>query len=345
MLGVSAGVTPGLAACSSEGARHVAAAVDISQSRVVATSTDSLDVLPIVPAHARSGVDVFVLQQRDGFVLRLMEDVRVRQELFVRRGRGPGELEQIQSVAFDSTNTLWVLDGSLQLHAFRSAPTLHFERTMALPYPTMGRLTAAGLLSDAMRFNDSLRPPELISFQGASHRFGVAVRYGGDRQLSTVALAKGGGLWSARLTSYSLSQLDASGTVVRSIQCARAWFPDHEGNHAMPWVSRPKPMIRDVADLGGDRVAVLITRAAPDWRPSAPPLPSSNGPLTIGALTRIDAEKLFEHLIEIVSARDGSLLATSVVRGRPLGFTGNAHLAVLDEQENHGLALRLLPVR
>jgi hypothetical protein len=275
------------------------------------------------------------LQRPDDFAIRVIAPSGTPRTHTLRRGKGPGEVTDVQGIVCVAGDTLWVRSGSIDLHAYVTAPSFAYARTLRLPISASDAdLTPQGALASERMFargTPTLVPPTLIRFDGSTHPFGKAQPFTADSTMGVVTTRQAGGLWRAARYAYVIHAVDSVGNRPSVFVPLRDWFSAHNGSTGPAWVARPVPRVRAIAEIAPDRLAVWIARASPTWQPRDIALPP--GPISAAAIRQIDTGGLFEHVVEVLDTRTGATVDSRIVYGTPIGFTTDGSLALLRERE------------
>jgi hypothetical protein len=158
-----------------------------------------------------------------------------------------------------------------------------------------------------------------------------------DAEMGPIALVDSSRAWKAHGKSYEVSLVDREGRVLQRFARTVDWFPPNEPIRGALNAVRPPARISDLRVGPDGRVWVLIRRAHPDWRATAP----ASGPQLVpmrgsGAPSAASFNALFESVLEVLDPASGDLLASIVLPGSYRRFVDARHLAeVVDDDDGH----------
>lgn len=309
----------------------------------LARPSEETDLRPHVPARtagwfatlsmAPPGGGVAVFDSAGGFVRELRA-----------QGRGPGEFERLRTAGFGPGDSLWVTE-SFRAHLFTPPPALEFVRSIQFAQPVTGAVLPLGFVSRAVFTSaDGMLPPSLRAWDGTViARFGLSGKVEDiDAEMGPLRPVDTSRAWKADGKSYVVSLLDSAGAVLRRHERVLDWFPPNEPYRGSFEAARPPARISDLQVGGDGRLWVLIRRAHPDWKPTAPatgpavavrqgnPLPSA-----------ASFNALFEVVLEVLDPDTGALLASRILPGSYRGFVDAQHLAEVVEDDDGHITIRI----
>lgn len=339
---VTVATLAGLAAC---GDRSATPSAEIALTEVVQLQrpSDETDLWMHVPARSGSwyatltmappGRGVAVFDAAGAFVRELRA-----------QGRGPGEFDGLHSVGFGPGDSLWAVE-MFRAHLFTPPPALEFVRTITFAQPTSGRVSPHGFLSRAIyTSNDGMLAPSLRDWDGTVRaRFGPSGKVDDiDAEMGQLALIDASRAWKADGKSYALTLLNAAGAVLHRHERTVDWFPPNVPISGAFNAVRPPARIADLSVGADGRIWVLIRRAHPDWKPTAPAGGPPVAPISPRGLPSASSSNaLFEVVLEVIDPDSGRLLASHVLPGSYRGFVDGQHITeVLDDDDGH-ITLRI----
>jgi hypothetical protein len=187
-------------------------------------------------------------------------------------------------------------------------------------------------------------PPSLRAWDGSVlARFGPAGKVEDiDAAMGPLAPLDASEAWKADGKSYVVSFLDSAGAVLRRHERVVDWFPPNEPFRGSFQAARPPTRIADLQVGGDGRLWVLIRRAHPDWKATAPaggppvavrqgnPLPSATS-----------FNSLFEVVLEVLDPETGALIASRILPGSYRGFVDAEHIAEIVEDDDGHITVRI----
>ncbi|HET8770363.1 MAG TPA: hypothetical protein VFM71_05190 [Gemmatimonadaceae bacterium] len=312
-----------------EGAHQTDVATQIRVDRLIELHEPTLDLGQRTPVASSAGyIATFLVSSPSGGVA-IFDSTGKLTAAFARQGSGPGEFSQVVSIGFGSGDSLVVVDSYFRVHFFAPPPDLRFVRTAIMTRPVVGAPSPQGVLAPAFVQNGAVLPPMLVGWDGR-----VIRTYGRRKEQSDAASAMGAvdaigidSIWSASGDTYHLALVDGDGQVRQIITREVEWFPSTPGPVGFSWEVRPNPRIADLSYDPDGYLWVLIRRAHRNWKPTANAPRTSDGPVRLHQLRRIDEVERFEYVLEVFSLPEGDLLASADLEGSYSGFASTTVLA------------------
>lgn len=305
--------------------------------------SEATDLLPEVPARTGGWYATRSMVPPGGGVAVFDASGVFLRELRAQ-GRGPGEFNRLQDVGFGPGDSLWVVE-SVRAHLFSPPPALEFVRTVQFALPTGGRVSRFGFLTRAMYgSSEGMVPPSLRGWDGTVRaRFGPSgVVEDIDAAMGRLALVDPSRAWQADGKSYVLSLLDSGGAVLRRHERNLEWFPPNEPYRGSFNAVRPPARIADLTVGTDGRLWVLIRRAHPDWKATAPLGGPTTAPRNANPLPSATSfNNLFEVVLEVLDPTSGEVLASRVLPGSYRGFVDAQHIAEVVEDDDGHIIIRI----
>ena len=233
-----------------------------------------------------------------------------------RRGKGPGEYQYVMMAHVGPNDSLYVLDEFNKRltvltpdHSVARIVPVRGTLTHGFPLPD-GRFVAAGRFLTPERLG---LPLHLLDSTGVVRSFGAtdpSVRSNEfQAQLRQIALARKGGVWSARMDRYEVERWTLDGERVSHLAREAAWFPAWtEYSVRPPDIARPKPMLRAIWEDGEGRLWTVTEVAKDNWRAMRP---DPGGEAKIPPLDVY--ERTTEAMIEVLDVERGQVIASTRV--------------------------------
>lgn len=334
-------VLAALVACG--GSDRPTAEIGLQEVVVLRRPSDETDLRPHVPARTAAWFATLTMAPPGGGVAVFDAAGTFVRELRAQ-GRGPGEFERVQGAGFGPGDSLWVTE-AFRAHLFTPPPALEFVRTIRFAQPLSGRVSPLGFASGAVYvYGAGMVPHSLRDWEG-----NVRARFGPsgppedvDAGRGAFALVDASRAWKADGKSYVLSLMDSAGGVLRRHERTVDWFPPNQVARGPFNVERPPTRIGDLAVGTGGRIWVLIRRAHPDWKATAP---AGGPPVAPIAPNRLPSPSsfnaLFEVVLEVLDPETGALLASRVLPGSYRGFVDPQHIAEVVEDDDGHVTVRI----
>lgn len=327
----------GIAAC---GDQSGAPALDVALREVARLDrpSDETDLRPSVPSRTAAWYATLTMAPPGGGVA-VFDGAGAFVKELRAQGRGPGEFDGVVSAGFGPGDSLWAVD-MFRAHLFTPPPALEFVRTITFTQPISGRISPHGFLSlPVFTSSDGMLAPNLRDWDGTIRaRFGPSGEVNDiDAAMGQVALIDASRAWKANGKAYELTLFNAAGAVLQRYERTVDWFPANVPITGAFNAVRPPARIADLSVGADGRIWVLIRRAHPDWKPTAPAGGPQLAPMRPGGLPSASSfNDLFETVLEVLDQDSGRLLASRVLPGSYRGFVDGQHIAeIFDDDDGH----------
>ena len=297
-------------------------AVDITTSSVVVRRGDGYAVAPVgdraqIAFYGQSGA----LERAAG-----------------RQGQGPGEFNNIRSLAVMPDGAIAVLDQRITLlPAHAAEPVVSRQLPAGV---SAGRLVA---LTDGRLVVNNYRPgrPPLCLF-GTDltlvRCFGDPAAPGRNAASSLERLLAPGDhatIWAAtQQYRYVIERYDTLGHRIVRLQREAAWFPasrpeDDPGRSVRQ--SRPLPRLSGLWVDGGGRIWTAVLVPDPGWKATAEAPPAGREGRPAPMVPVADWDSYFDTIIEVIDPVAGRVVVSERFPGVMAGFTRDGLMAELRE--------------
>lgn len=305
--------------------------------------SEETDLRPVVPSRS-DGWYATLSMAPPGGGMAVFDAAGVFVRELRAQGRGPGEFERVQGVGFGPNDSLWVVE-MFRAHLFTPPPALEFVRTIRFAQPFGGGVRALGFVSRAVfTSSDGMLPPSLRDWDGVVRgRFGPSGKVEDiDAEMGPLALVDPSRAWKAHGKSYALSLFDSAGTLLRHLERTVDWFPPNVPIRGALNAERPPARVSDLSVGADGRLWVLIRRAHPEWKATAPAGGPPIAPMAPNRLpSSASVNALVEVVLEVLDPDTGALLASRVLPGSYRGFVDAEHLAEVVEDDDGHITVRI----
>jgi len=234
-----------------------------------------------------------------------------------RYGAGPGEINDISRLAMSDEDTLYVYD--YMLHRFNVyARDGQFIRSFHFPVipQFMATIENGQIAISAWIFTNERTGFQyhVLDLQGRNIRnfckVEAATRGDFFSELKPIAGSNSANslIWSSEFRKYEICLWDLRGRRSRIYQRSVPWFREWtDRTPEQPYNNPPQPIMKDITDIGSDRLLVLISLADVDWKPVDIQRDASGHRQSIPASTR---DLLHDSILEIIDTKNGRILAS-----------------------------------
>ena len=256
-----------------------------------------------------------------------------------RKGSGPGEFQRIAR-PYGNGNHIYVVDlGNMRLTELDSMYRVRSERSLPLraegllPLPDGGYMANAevntpervGLPLHIVDSNDRLTR----SFGVDTAIYGPGLRGRRMGRVFTGSSAKG--LWSGRLTSYTLEQWSRAGTLLRRLDRRPRWFTPYDRVRRIDPDNAPQPVLRAISLSSDGLLYVLVSVPAPEWRQYIQGVRLQPAAAPMYRVTR--ADQLYDSMLEVIDVERGEVLVSRKFDAYLLGFAAAGYVFGYAEDE------------
>lgn len=305
--------------------------------------SEETDLRPVVPSRSDGWYATLSMAPPGGGVA-VFDSAGVFVRELRAQGRGPGEFERLRTAGFGPGDSLWVTE-SFRAHLFTPPPALEFVRSIQFAQPVTGAVLPLGFVSRAVFTSaDGMLPPSLRAWDGTViARFGLSGKVEDiDAEMGPLRPVDASRAWKADGKSYVVSLLDSAGAVLRRHERVLDWFPPNEPYRGSFEAARPPARISDLQVGADGRLWVLIRRAHPDWKPTAPATGPSVAVRQANPLPSAESfNALFEVVLEVLDPDTGALLASRILPGSYRGFVDAEHIAEVVEDDDGHITVRI----